>query len=111
MDELTIFWTQTARKLPWGQNMLIIQKEKNYDARAYYLGATDKMAWSSSVPLLQMKSDAHKHHLLIPKQNNFPKSLQENYAEQADESLKSVYNISKMDRCCISGICHEWTKY
>jgi len=82
-----------ARKLPWGQNMLIIQKEKNYDAREYYLEATDKMAWSRSVLLLQMKSDAYKHHLLIPKQNNFPKSLQENYAEQADESLKSVYNL------------------
>lgn len=84
---------ELARKLPWGQNMLIIQKEKNYDARKYYLEATDKMAWSRSVLLLQIKSEAYEHHLLIPKQNNFTESLQENYAEQANESLKSIYNL------------------
>lgn len=84
---------ELAKKIPWGQNMLIIQKEKDYNARKYYLEATDKMAWSRSALLLQIKSDAYQHHKLNPKQNNFPESLQENYATQADESLKSVYNL------------------
>lgn len=82
-----------AQKVPWGQNLLIIQKEKNDDARQYYLKAVYEMAWSRSVLLLQIKADAYKHHLLEPKQNNFEKALTIHQAEQANESLKSVYNL------------------
>ena len=41
-----------ALQIPWGQNIVIMQKTKKLDEREYYLKATDKMAWSRSVLLV-----------------------------------------------------------
>lgn len=84
---------EMARLIPWGQNMLIIQKEKDDEARAFYMKATADYAWSRSFLLLQIKSEAFKHSQLAPKQNNFEKALASDYSKQAEESLKSVYNL------------------
>ena len=82
-----------ARKVPWGQNILIIQKEKEDDAREFYLKLTIEAAWSRSFLLIQLKSEAYKHYKLEPKHNNFKKALTIHQSEQAEESLKSVYNL------------------
>jgi len=84
---------ELAKQIPWGQNMLIIQKEKDDDARLFYLKATADYGWSRSFLLLQIKSEAFKHSQLTPKQNNFGNALAEDYSIQAEESLKSVYNL------------------
>lgn len=84
---------ELARQVPWGQNILIIQKEKDDDARKFYLQSTIQSAWSRSFLLIQIKSEAYKHSELEPKQNNFEKALTIQQSEQADESLKSVYNL------------------
>ena len=47
--------------------------------------------------LNQIKADAYRYQKNIPKQHNFPKALPEHLAEQADESLKSVYNLDFLD--------------
>ena len=82
-----------AKQIPWGQNMLIIQKEKEYSSREFYLKSTNDYAWSRSFLLLQIKSQAYEHSLLQPKQNNFEKALAITQYKQANESLKSVYNL------------------
>ncbi len=84
---------ELARQVPWGQNILIIQKEKDNEARRFYLNATIESAWSRSFLLIQLKSEAYKHYKLAPKQNNFEKALPIHQSEQAKESLKSVYNL------------------
>lgn len=82
-----------AVKIPWGQNLLIMHKIKDKDEREYYLNATDKLAWSRSVLLNQIKADAYKRHLLNPKQSNFEKALPVHLSEQANEAMKSEYNL------------------
>jgi predicted nuclease of restriction endonuclease-like (RecB) superfamily len=82
-----------ALKIPWGQNLLIMHKIKNIDERKYYLTATDKLAWSRPVLLNQVKADAYKSNLADPKQNNFEKVLPVHLSEQANEALKSEYNL------------------
>ena len=47
---------EVAKEIPWGQNMLIIQKEKEDIGREYYLKSTRDYAWSRSFLLLQIKS-------------------------------------------------------
>ncbi len=84
---------ELARQVPWGQNILIIQKEKEDDAREFYLKSTAEAAWSRSFLLIQLKSDAYKHYELEPKQNNFEKALTVHQSAQAEESLKSEYNL------------------
>lgn len=82
-----------AVKIPWGQNLLIMHKIKDKEEREYYLNATDKLAWSRAVLLNQIKANAYKRHLLNPKQSNFEKALPVHLSEQANEAMKSEYNL------------------
>ena len=80
-------------QIPWGQNILILQKTKNLEEREYYLRATDKMAWSRAVLLNQIKANAYKYHISNRKSSNFEKALPVHLSEQANEALKSEYNL------------------
>ena len=80
-------------KIPWGQNLLILHKIKNNEEKRYYLTATDKLAWSRAVLLNQIKADAYGRQLADKKLNNFDKTLPSHLSEQANEALKSEYNL------------------
>lgn len=84
---------EIAFTIPWGQNLLIMHKIKDNKEKMYYLNATDKLGWSRSVLLNQIKADAYKHHLLNPKLSNFYKALPVHLSEQATETMKSEYNL------------------
>jgi predicted nuclease of restriction endonuclease-like (RecB) superfamily len=68
---------QLVSEIPWGQNILIIQKTTNIDQRRYYLKATREMGWSRNVLLNQIKGNAYQRHITEPKQHNFEKALSE----------------------------------
>jgi len=84
---------EIASTIPWGQNLLIMHKIKDNKEKMYYLNATDKLGWSRSVLLNQIKADAYKHHLINPKLSNFDKALPVHLSEQANEAMKSEYNL------------------
>jgi len=84
---------EMAMKIPWGQNMLIIQQLKDNKERKYYLQATDKLGWSRAVLLNQIKANAYQHQLTNKKTSNFNKALPVYLSEQANEALKSEYNL------------------
>ena len=84
---------ELAMKIPWGQNLLIMHQVKDLEERRYYLNATDKLGWSRSVLLNQIKANAYQKHLIEPKQNNFENTLPIHLSEQANEALKSEYNL------------------
>jgi predicted nuclease of restriction endonuclease-like (RecB) superfamily len=84
---------ELALEIPWGHNMLIIHKIKDRHERTYYLKATNKMAWSRSILLNQIKANAYQRHLTDSKQNNFEAALPIHLSEQANEALKSEYNL------------------
>jgi len=83
---------QLVGELPWGHNILVLSKVKDTKAKEYYLRASAKMSWSRNVLLNQINADAFQLSLK-KKQHNFEKALSVHLAEQADESLKSVYNL------------------
>jgi len=82
-----------ALNIPWGQNMLIVHKIKDNLEKKYYLKSTEKMAWSRSVLLNQIKAKAYERHQLNPKQSNFENALPVHLSEQANEAMKSKYNL------------------
>lgn len=84
---------EMAMRIPWGQNILIFQQIKDNDERRYYLQATDKLGWSRSVLLNQIKANAYQHQLVEKKTNNFNTALSVHLSEQANEALKSEYNL------------------
>lgn len=87
----------TARELiaavPWGHHVEMLKKVKIPAARLYYLRATARFGWSRHVLLHQIKAGAYERSLQEGKAHNFPAALPEHLAEQADEMLKSSYNL------------------
>jgi len=84
---------ELALNIPWSHNILIMNKIKDIGERKYYLISTQKLAWSRAVLLNQIKANAYEFHLKNPKQNNFELTLPEHFAEQANEAMKSAYNL------------------
>ena len=84
---------QLVVEVPWGHNMLILNKLSEPKERLYYLYTTAQGGWTRSVLLNQIKADAYGRSLAKGKAHNFPLALPEHLAEQAEESLKSSYNL------------------
>ena len=84
---------QLVLEIPWGHNVLILQKIESIEQRRYYIEASVRMGWSRNVLLNQIKADAFVHAKQNKKLHNFDKALPAHLAEQADESIKSVYSL------------------
>lgn len=79
--------------IPWGHHVELLKKVKDPRARLYYLLATARFGWSRNVLLNQIKGGAYERSLKEPKSHNFPAALPAHLAEQAEEALKSSYNL------------------
>ncbi|MGL4399280.1 MAG: PDDEXK nuclease domain-containing protein [Luteolibacter sp.] len=87
------FLQQLAAEIPWGQNLLILNKLADPAARLWYLRATARFGWSRNVLLNQIKAGAYERAVTEKKTHNFDLALPEHFAEQAEEMLKSSYNL------------------
>ena len=84
---------QAVADIPWGQHVVILDKITGVQARLYYLRATAQFGWSRNVLLNQIKAKAYERSLAEGKTHNFPDVLPEYLAEQAEEAMKSSYNL------------------
>lgn len=80
-------------EVPWGHHANILAKLTIPAARFYYLRATARFGWSRNVLLNQIKAGAYERSLKEGKAHNFPAVLPGALAEQAEEALKSSYNL------------------
>jgi predicted nuclease of restriction endonuclease-like (RecB) superfamily len=89
--------SQAVRELlasvPWGHHANLLTKIADPAARLYYLRATAQFGWSRNVLLNQIKAGAYERSLAAGKTHNFPAALPDHLAEQAEEALKSSYNL------------------
>ncbi|MEI6493492.1 MAG: PDDEXK nuclease domain-containing protein [Verrucomicrobiota bacterium] len=88
---------QAVRELvaavPWGHHVLLQSKVKEAGSLFYYLRATAQCGWTRKVLLNQIKAGAYERAVKEKKTNNFALALPEHFAEQADEMVKSRYNL------------------
>ena len=82
-----------ATVVPWGHHVLLLGRTKSPQELLYYLRATAQFGWSRNVLLNQIKACAYERAVTEKKTHNFPLALPEYLAEQADEMLKSSYNL------------------
>lgn len=79
--------------LPWRHNLLIISKAKSIDEAEFYCEQVFQNNWSRDILLNFIKADTFKNTKLLPKLHNFETTLPEDLQQQADEILKSTYNL------------------
>ncbi|MCX6982873.1 MAG: PDDEXK nuclease domain-containing protein [Verrucomicrobia bacterium] len=93
----TEFLAQAVRELvasiPWGHHANLLARLTDPAARLWYLRATAQLGWSRNVLLNQIKAGAYERAVKEKKTHNFTLALPEHLAEQADEMLKSRYNL------------------
>lgn len=91
------FLSHAVRELvaavPWGHHVNALVKVSDPAARLYYLRAIAQLGWSRNVLLNQIKGGAYERAVVEKKTHNFALALPEHLAEQADEMLKSRYNL------------------
>lgn len=89
--------SQAVRELvagiPWGHHANVLAKVSEPAARLYYLRATVAFGWTRAVLLNQVKARAYERTLAEGKTHSFPATLPASLAAQAEESLKSSYNL------------------
>jgi predicted nuclease of restriction endonuclease-like (RecB) superfamily len=92
-EDASLFLRQLVSEIPWGQNLLIMNKVAEPAARLFYLRATAQFGWSRNVLLNQIKAGAYERAVTEKKIHNFPLALPEHLAEQAQEMMKSSYSL------------------
>lgn len=91
--EAVEFLQQLVAEIPWGHNLIILNKLTDPAPRLYYLRSSAQFGWSRNVLLNQIKAGAYERTVTQKKAHNFDLALPEHLAEQANEMLKSSYNL------------------
>ena len=87
------FMRQAVAEIPWGHNLLILNKLKDLNERLFYIIGSSKFGWSRKILLNQIKANTYQRLFTEKKLNNFLKVLPTDFALQAEESLKISYNL------------------
>jgi len=87
------FLRRLVAEIPWGQNLVILNKVPSPFASLWYLLATVRFGWTRNVLLNQIKAGAYERAVADKKSHNFGLALPAHLAEQAEEMLKSSYNL------------------
>jgi len=92
-ENLSQLVREMVAAVPWGHHANALAKLSDPAARLWYLEATARLGWSRKVLLNQIKAGAYERAVTEKKTHNFDLALPDHLAEQADEMLKSSYNL------------------
>ena len=87
--ELDEKWQQLVAKLPWGHNLLLIEKIKDKDIRKIYAENTIKNGWSRNVLAIQIETKFHKS--IGNSNNNFNIMLPLKDSDLVNDTIKDPY--------------------
>ena len=82
-------WQQLVAKLPWGHNLLLIEKIKDKNVRKIYAENAIKNGWSRNVLALQIDSEFHKR--IGKSDNNFSLLLPPKDSDLVNNNVKDPY--------------------
>ena len=81
---------QAVAVLPWGHNLVLINKVPSLEAVAFYANETVEKGWSRDLLLNAIKMDSFRNQQI--KSHNFIETLPTIHSEYANEVFKDNYN-------------------
>jgi len=84
---------QAVAVLPWGHNLVLINKVKEDNHTEFYANEVVAKGWSRDLLLNAIKMDTYTLAQKQIKSNNFDITLPEAHAEYANEVFRSSYNF------------------
>jgi predicted nuclease of restriction endonuclease-like (RecB) superfamily len=82
---------QAVAVLPWGHNLVLINKVPSLEAVAFYANETIEKGWSRDLLLNAIKMDSFRNQQI--KSHNFIETLPAIHSEYANEVFKDNYNL------------------
>ena len=84
---------QAVAVLPWGHNLLILNKDLPDEQAMFYATEVLTKGWSREMLLHAIKGNYYVNLLATPKSNNFSQTLPAPVADYANEVFRSRYNL------------------
>jgi predicted nuclease of restriction endonuclease-like (RecB) superfamily len=84
---------QAVAVLPWGHNVLLINKVQSLDAVTFYATEAINNGWSRDWLLNAIKMDSYAHTQKVIQSHNFGETLPVVQADYANEVFKDTYNL------------------
>ena len=84
---------QAVAVLPWGHNLVLINKVKEDDPTEFYAKEVVTKGWSRDLLLNAIKLDTYTPAQKQIKSNNFDNTLPASHAQYANEVFQSSYNL------------------
>ena len=85
------FVQQVVAQIPWGHNLVLLDKVSEPEERRWYLATCQKNGWSRSVLIHQIESGLYQRQGLADKVSNFERRLPSPQSELAVQTMKDPY--------------------
>jgi len=85
------FVQQVVAQIPWGHNLVILDKINDLDERVWYLKNIIENGWSRNVLIHQIESELYQRQVLTKKVSNFENRLPSPQSELAVQAMKDPY--------------------
>lgn len=82
---------QPVAKLPWGHNVVLIDKLDLLEQRLWYAQQAIENGWSRNVLSIQIETNLYKRQVQSKKITNFPVKLPQPQSDLAEQTLKDPY--------------------
>lgn len=82
---------QVAAQIPWGQNIVLLDKVTDDSIRRWYIEKTLENGWSRNVLTHQIESNLYARQVLANKVSNFENRLTSPQSELAVQTMKDPY--------------------
>lgn len=85
------FVQQVVAQIPWGHNIILIDKVKNIEERKWYIKQSIINGWSRSLLTIQIESKLYERQVIAEKVTNFPTTLPDAQSDLAIQTMKDPY--------------------
>ena len=85
------FVQQVVAQIPWGHNIVLLDKIDDPNERKWYIEKSAKNGWSRNVLVHQIESGLYQRQVLADKVTNFEHRLPSPQSELAEQTMKDPY--------------------
>lgn len=85
------FVQQFVAQIPWGHNIILLDKVKDIEERKWYINQSIINGWSRSLLMMQIESKLYQRQVIAKKVTNFPMTLPDMQSDLAIQTLKDPY--------------------
>lgn len=82
---------QLVAQIPWGHNVVLLDKVKDPEQRAWYVQQTLENGWSRAILVHQIETDLYGRQVAAAKITNFDLTLPPPQSDLAQQALKDPY--------------------